>query len=95
MKGGGSQTKLPTIEQINMRFEEPAIKAAWERGVANGNFLKDRARFGIPYVPFPKVAVRSWSEVKVSQRYRERRKTRRSSRYEGPWSDLGRITILE
>lgn len=79
--GGGEMglmprnTDLPSVEQINMRFDEPEIHTAWDRGVRAGALLKTHAQIEEVVNPTPTVPVRSWSDIEAS--LSRNRKTRR------------------
>jgi hypothetical protein len=68
--------ELPSVEQINMRFDEPGIQDAWNRGAEAGELWKTYAQFGELINPVPTLPVRSWSEIKSS--LSRNRKTRRN-----------------
>lgn len=61
--------ELPSVEQINARFDEPEIRDAWNRGVAAGKCWKDYARFGECINPVPTVAIQSWPRKATRDNY--------------------------
>lgn len=72
--------ELPSVEQINMRFDEPEIQAAWNRGVNGGAVWKKHSRFQEIINPVPTAKVRSWAEVKECMERSMRRRTTRRAR---------------
>lgn len=71
---------LPSVEQINIRFDEQGIRDAWNRGTDAGTLWKTYAQFGEIINPVPTVPVRSWADIHSSlSRSRKTRRRRKDS----------------
>lgn len=71
--GGGVDTELPTVEQINMQFDKPEIMDAWNRGAHAGALWKEKARFGEFINPHPTYPVAAWSDTTSKHKSRKRK----------------------
>jgi hypothetical protein len=66
--GGGVDTELPTVEQINMNFDKPEIMEAWNKGTRAGSLWKEKARFGELINPHPTYPVTAWNDTKPKRK---------------------------
>lgn len=75
--GGGGEdaavdAELPTVEQINMKFTEPEIIEAWNRGIYAGSLWKEKACFGELINPVPTCDVAPWGTTSTRKTYRRK-----------------------
>lgn len=87
MDGGGSSqevealSQIPTIEQINERWEEEEIQKLVKKGASDADKWKSKVHFGFYHPPAPTMEVTPWSvaeqQIKEQQKELRKHKTRK------------------